>query len=165
MLERFDRFNRRLSDWAASLGFAALVFMVVLTCVDVVGAKLFLMPVPGSLDMMQLAQLLAVTLAAGMTFIQRRHVAVEFFVHMLPQRLRRAIAFVVTLLCLALFVTVVWRLVVYGMDVQAGNEVTPTAKIGIAPFAYAASAALVPVCLALLHDLACLLQGKLPDEP
>ena len=83
----------------------------------------------------------------------------------LPQRLRRAIAFVVTLLCLALFVTVVWRLVVYGMDVQAGNEVTPTAKIGIAPFAYAASAALVPVCLALLHDLACLLQGKLPDEP
>jgi TRAP-type C4-dicarboxylate transport system permease small subunit len=164
-LQKFARFNRRLSDAAAWLALAAMVFMVVLTCIDVIGAKLFLLPVPGSLDIMQLAQLMAITLAAGMTLIERRHVAVEFFVELLPARVRRAVALMVTLLCLALFVLIVWRLFAYGQDLQAGGEETPTAHIALAPFAYAAAAALLPVCLVLLQQAIGGLLGGPNDEP
>jgi TRAP-type C4-dicarboxylate transport system permease small subunit len=165
MLEKFERFNRLLSGWAESIGFAALVFMVILTCVDVVGSKLFLLPVPGSLDVVQLAQLIAITLAAGMTLIERRHVAVEYFVLLLPTRVQRVVAFAVKLLCLALFVIIVWRLLDYGMHLQEGNEVTPTAQIRLAPFAYAAALALVPVCLVLLQETIDSLLGRSTDEP
>ena len=164
-LDKFERFNRALSGWAASVGFAALVFMVVLTCVDVLGAKLFLLPVPGSLDMIQLAQLIAITLAAGLALIERRHVAVEFFVLLLPERARRWVAFVVTVLCLVLFAIVIWRLFDYGLHLREGNEVTPTTQIPLAPFAYAAAVALVPLCLVLLQQAAGSLLGKSPDEP
>lgn len=164
LLEKFERLNRWLCGWAATIGLAALVFMVVLTCVDVAGAKLFLLPVPGALDMVQLAQLLAITLAAGLTLMERRHVAVEFFVALLPGSARRVVAFVVELLCLALFVIVVWRLFDYGLHLQEGNEVTPSTQIPLAPFAYTAALALVPVCLVLLQHVLGSLLGKSPDE-
>jgi TRAP-type C4-dicarboxylate transport system permease small subunit len=165
MLQKFERFNRTLSAAAAWIGLGALVFMVILTCVDVLGAKLFLLPVPGSLDIVQLAQLMGITLAAGLTLIERRHVAVEFFVLLLPLRARRAVAFAAELLCLALFAIIVWRLFDYGMHLQEGNEVTPTAQIRLAPFAYAAALALVPVCLVLLQQVLSSLLGESPDEP
>ena len=164
-LEKFERFNKALSGWAAAIGFAALVFMVILTCVDVAGAKLFLLPVPGSLDIVQLAQLMAITLAAGLTLIEGRHVAVEFFVLLLPLRAQRVVALVVELLCLALFVIIVWRLFDYGVHLHEGNEVTPSTQIRLAPFAYAAALALVPVCLVLLQQVLSSLLGKSPDEP
>lgn len=165
LLEKFERLNRWLCGWAATIGLAALVFMVALTCVDVAGAKLFLLPVPGALDMVQLAQLLAITLAAGLTLIERRHVAVEFFVLLLPRRARRVVAFFVQLLGLVLFVIVVWRLFDYGVHLHEGNEVTPSTQIRLAPFAYAAALALVPLCLVLLHQVLGSLLGKSTDEP
>ena len=61
MLEKFKNFNERLSDWAGWVAFVAVFLMVGLTCVDVVGAKLFRSPVFGSLDVMMLAQLIAVS--------------------------------------------------------------------------------------------------------
>jgi len=165
MLEKFARFNKALSGWAALIGFAAVVFMVVLTCVDVLGAKLFRTPVPGSLDMIMLAQLMAISLAAGMTLIERRHVSVEFFVFLLPERLRSVVDGLVKALCLALFVLIVWRLFDYGFHLQAGNEVTPTTQIPLAPFAYAAALAMVPVCLVLLQQVLGSLLGVPSDEP
>jgi len=165
MLEKFARFNKALSGWAASIGFAAVVFMVILTCTDVLGSKLFLLPVPGSLDMMMLAQLIAISLAAAMTLIERRHVSVEFFVFLLPERVRSVLDCVVRLLCLALFVIIIWRLFDYGVHLQDGNEVTPTTQIPLAPFAYAAALAMVPVCLVLLQQVLSSLLGESPDEP
>ncbi|OFZ97202.1 MAG: hypothetical protein A3H35_06090 [Betaproteobacteria bacterium RIFCSPLOWO2_02_FULL_62_17] len=153
MLEKVDRFNEAFSGWMGSIGFAAIVFMVILTCVDVLGAKLFLLPVPGSLDMIMLAQLIAIPCAAAMTLLRDRHVSVELFVVRLPRRVQAVIDSVVQLLCLALFVIVVWRLFEHGYHLQTGGEQSPTAHIPLAPFAYAAALATVPVCLVLAQKL------------
>lgn len=151
MLERFDRFNRALAAAAEAVGLAAVVFMVLLTCVDVAGAKLFLRPVPGALDMMMLGQLVAVTFAGASTLLHGRHVSVEFFVALLPERPRAVLGLVVELAVLALFTIIVWRLVAEAVELRAAREVTPTAAIPLAPFALAAGLALVPVCLVLVQ--------------
>lgn len=165
MLEKFAHFNETVSRGAAWVGFAAVVFMVALTGVDVVGAKVARLPVPGSLDMMALAQLVAITFAAGMALIERRHVAVEFFVALLPKRLQVALECAVELLSLGLFVLVVWRLAQLGLFQQSGNEVTPTTRIPLAPFTYVAALALVPVCLVLLQRSLVLLVRLARNEP
>ena len=152
MLEKLERFNRRLSRSAEGLGLAATVFMVALTCVDVIGAKLWLKPVPGSLDMMMLAQLLAVSLAGAGTMLERRHVSVDFFVALLSKPARARIGALVSALGLVLFVVVTWRLFAHAGDLQQGHEVTPTAAIPLAPFTYVAALAMVPLCLVLLHQ-------------
>ncbi len=164
MLEKVDRFNEALSGWMQSIGLAAIVFVVVLTCVDVLGAKLFLLPVPGSLDMIVLAQLIAIPCAAAMTLIRDRHVSVELFVMLLPRRVQAVIDGVVQLLCLALFVIVVWRLFEHGYHLQSGGEQSPTAHIPLAPFAYTAAVAMVPVCLVLAQQFLRAILKVLRDE-
>jgi TRAP-type C4-dicarboxylate transport system permease small subunit len=164
MLEKLERFNETISRWAASVGLAAVVFMILLTGVDVVGAKTARLPVPGALDMMALAQLVAITFAAALTLVERRHISVEFFVHMLPKRVQLAIECAVELLSLALFVLLAWRLAQLGLFQQTGNEVSPTIRISLAPFTYVAALALVPVCLVLLQRFLSLIASLARNE-
>jgi TRAP-type C4-dicarboxylate transport system permease small subunit len=152
MLEKFTKFNEMLSGWAEWIAFWAIFFMVVLTCVDVLGAKLFRSPVFGSLDAMMVAQLIVVSFAAGMTLIRNRHVQVEFFVVLLPRRIQYAIDCLIQLLCLGLFVLIVWRLFMHGYHLQTGGEETATAHIRLAPFTYASAVGIIPVCLVFLQQ-------------
>ena len=151
MLEKFERFNRKISGWVEWIGFGALFLMVVLTCVDVVGAKIFLTPVPGSIDVMMLAQLIAVSFAGAMALILGRHIQVEFFVVLLPRRFQALIDALINLLCLVFFVIIVWRLFVHGYDLKVGGEETATVRITTYPFAYASALAIIPFCLVFLQ--------------
>jgi len=165
MLERFRRFNEALSGWAQWIGFSALFFMVALTCIDVLGSKLFRLPVPGSLDMMMLAQLIGISFAAAATLVHNRHVSVEFFVMLLPRRAQALIDSIVQLLCLGLFVLIVWRLFNHGYHLQTGGEETPTIQIAIAPYCYAAALATVPVCLVFAQRLIASILAVVNNEP
>ena len=151
MLEKLDRFNRKISGWVEWVGFGALFLMVVLTCVDVIGAKIFLLPVPGSLDITMLAQLISVSFAGAMVLILGRHVQVEFFMVMFPKRFQSLIDALINLLCLVFFIIIVWRLFIHGYDLQTGREVTMTAGIPMAPFTYASALAMIPFCLVFLQ--------------
>ena len=50
ILEKFDGFNRRLSGWFEWVGLGGLLVMMAVTCIDVVGAKIFRSPLYGALD-------------------------------------------------------------------------------------------------------------------
>jgi TRAP-type C4-dicarboxylate transport system permease small subunit len=165
MLEKFERFNERVSGWAEWIGFGAIFLIVVLTGIDVLGSKLFRLPVPGSLDIVMLAQLIAVSFAAAMALIQKRHIAITFLVERFPRRVGSLVEAVAHLLGLILLVIIVWRLFSHGYHYQTGAEVTPTAHIPLAPFAYAAAVATVPVCLVLLQQLLSSIREVLRHEP
>ena len=153
MLEKFEKFNKKISEIAQWIGFAALFLIVVLTCVDVVGAKVFRTPVFGALDVVILSQLIAISFAVAITLIVGRHVQVEFFVMLLPKRLQNGIDCIVNFLGLVLFILIVWRLFDYGYGMQIGGEESMTAGIPLAPFAYAAAVGCIPVCLICLQKL------------
>ena len=152
MLEKFEKFNRTVCYWFELIGFAALFSMVLLTVVDVLGAKLLRMPVFGSLDAMMFLQLIAMSFGVSMALITGRHVHVEFFVMICPKRAQALMEGVVRLICLALFILIVWRLFVHGHHMGMGGEESPTAKLPMAPFAYAAAVGMIPMCLVLLQQ-------------
>ncbi len=83
-LEKFDRFNKRFSYLVEWVGLAGLLLMMFITCIDVIGAKIFRLPVPGAIDYVMLAQLFAVSFAIAASLLLGRHVEVEFFVPLLP---------------------------------------------------------------------------------
>ena len=151
-LEKFEIFNRRLSDWFEWIGLAGFLVMMFITCIDVIGAKLFLLPVFGAIDIVMLSQVVAISFAAAAALILGRHVRVEFFVVMLPRRVRALIDIIIHLLGLALFIVIIWRLCVYGYLLQTGGEESATARIPLAPFAYSIALASIPVCLVFLLE-------------
>jgi TRAP-type C4-dicarboxylate transport system permease small subunit len=150
ILEKFQRFNERVSASFEWVGLAAFVFMMLLTTVDVIGAKLFLRPVDGALDLMMILQLLAMGFALSTSYIGKRHVQVEFFVPLMPKLMRRIIACFVQSLMLVLIITMTWQLFVYGHDLKMYNEVSATVRLPLYPFTYATAIAFIPVCLVAL---------------
>jgi TRAP-type C4-dicarboxylate transport system permease small subunit len=150
LLEKLEKLNHWVIHRIEWIGLAGLLLMMLVTCIDVVGAKLFLHPIRGALDSVEIAQLVAISFAAAAALIYGRHIEVEFFVVLLPKRVQSCIAFVVHLLGLVLFMLIVWRFAQHGYYLQAGGEVSPTARIPLFPFTYGAAFACIPVCLALL---------------
>ena len=151
MLEKFAEFNRRVSGWVEWIGLLALLLIMALTCVDVVGAKVFRAPVFGAIDIVMIAQLVAISFTGAMALILGRHVQVEFFVPLLPKRLQHIVDCLVHFLGFALFVLIVWRLFAFAHYLQVGEEESMTARIPLAPFTYGAAAACIPVCLVFLQ--------------
>ncbi len=150
-LEKFEKFNRTISGWVEWIGLFALLLIMVLTCVDVIGAKVFRAPVFGAIDIVMIAQLVAISFAVAVALILGRHVQVEFFVPLLPKRLQLIVDCLVHFLGFILFVLIVWRLFAYAYDLQIGNEESMTARIRLAPFAYGAAVACIPVCLVFVQ--------------
>jgi len=152
MLERFEKLNSRLSRWLEWLGLVAILLLILITCVDVIGAKVFLKPVFGAIDIVKLAQLIAIAFAVAATLLVGRHVQVEFFVILLPKKIQALVDAFVQLLGFALFVVIVWRMTVYAYLMQVSGEVSSTARIPLFYFAYGVAVSFVPVCLIYLHD-------------
>ena len=153
-IDRFKRFNHRLSLGVEWVGILAFVFMMILTTVDVVGAKVFLKPVPGSLDLMMLAQLLSISFALGASFIANRHVSVEFFVPLMPKFIQKISACIIHALVLLLFIVISWQLFVYAHDLKTYGEVSPTIRIPLYPFVYCAAVAIIPAALVSMANFA-----------
>jgi len=153
MVNRFERYVTALSDWLAWIGFAGLLLMMIITCADVIGSKLFLRPVFGAIDIVILSQQVAMAFAVSATLIYGRHVQVEFFMNFLPARVRALTDTIVYLLCFALFAVIIWRLIIYGYMLQTGAETSSTARIPLYPFAYGIAFACVPICLALILNV------------
>jgi TRAP-type C4-dicarboxylate transport system permease small subunit len=150
VLRKLEEFNRSLSGWLEWIGLAGLLIMMFITCIDVIGAKVFLKPVFGAIDIVVLGQIVAISFAAAFSLLLGRHVQVEFFVPRLPRRAQAVTDSIVFLLGLILFILIIWRLCVYGYSLQTGGEVSATARIPMAPFAYGIALASVPVCVVFL---------------
>ncbi|MFZ7113045.1 MAG: TRAP transporter small permease [Desulfatiglandales bacterium] len=152
MLEKFKKITETFSGWLEWIGVVGILLMVAITCVDVIGAKVFLTPVFGALDIVMLAQLVAISFSGAATYVLGRHVQVEFFVAILPRRAQAVVDAFMLLLGFAFFVVVVWRLFMYGHSFQTGGEVSATIRMPLHPFAYGAAFAIVPLCLLQVCD-------------
>lgn len=151
-MDKFDKFNHLISTLFEWFGLAGLLVMMFVTCSDVIGSKIFLRPIPGSIDIVMLSQLVAISFVAASALLLGRHVHVEFFVTMLPPRIRDIVDCIMYFFALTLFALIIWRLSAYGYSLFTGKEVSPTARIPLYPFAYGIALACVPVSLILLSS-------------
>jgi TRAP-type C4-dicarboxylate transport system permease small subunit len=151
VLGKFQKFNRWLSGWFEWVGILGLLVMMLVTCLDVIGAKLFLWPVPGANDIAGLSQAL-IAFAAGITLIIGRHIQVEFLIDKLPRRAQAVIDSIITLLGVTLFILIIWRMYALGQYYQAAGEGSGSIRIPLSFFAYGFALASIPVCLVLFQQ-------------
>jgi TRAP-type C4-dicarboxylate transport system permease small subunit len=127
--------------------------MFIVNFVDVVGAKLFTWPLPGSVEIISFSQTVAIAPAIAFTLILGRHIRVEFIIDRFPKRLRAAISSISSFLSLILFVLILWQSYVYGQSLQKAGEIGSTSRLPFYPFAYLIAFCCIPVCLAFLVEV------------
>lgn len=151
VLDKFEKFNRRLSNWFEWIGLAGMLLMMAITCIDVVGAKVFQWRLFGAIDVVMLAQIVAIAFVTSTTLILGRHIQVDIFISSLPRRAQAVIDIIALLLGLGLFIVIIWQVCVLGYSFQISGEHTATTTIPYYPFAYGIALASIPVCLVHLH--------------
>jgi len=153
VLDKFEKFNRQLSGWFEWIGLAGILLMAAITCIDVVGAKVFHWRLFGAIDIVMLSQTVAIAFATSMTLILGRHIQVDLFINRLPRRVQAVIDIIALLLGSGLFGLIIWRVYVLGYSFQTSGEYSATAHIPYYPFAYGIALASIPVGLVFLQKL------------
>ena len=151
-MQRVNEWAIRLSNWGEWIGVGGVIVMVIVTCADVLGAKLFMAPVPGSTEIISLVQVAAIVFAVAATQRHKGHISVEMFVGTLPPRLRALCKALTSCLGAILFILLIYEGVRLGNEYLEAGEVTATVQIPFYPFAYAFSVALFPVAVMLIVD-------------
>lgn len=159
IVEKLRWLNCQFARLLESIGGLSLLLIMVVTTVDVIGAKVFRVPVPGALDIVMLAQSVAISFGCAATLIAGKHVSVEIFYRFMPPILKKLSLFVVETLSLLLFVLIVWKLTIYGYELQIHHEGSPTIRIPLYPFAYGIVLASVSVCIELFGRIVKILIG------
>lgn len=151
--DRLARFTSAFSGSIERLGMAGILLMFLVNFIDVVGAKLFLWPVPGATEVIGLAQVVAIAPAIAMTLLLNRHIRVEFILMRLPRRLRAAFSAISSFFSLAIFVLIAWQSYLYGHSLRRAGEIGSTSHLPFFPFAYLIAFSCIPVCLAFLIEV------------
>lgn len=146
----FEKAIKQVSAWLNWVAIAAMLLMFVIINVDVVGAKVFRFPLPGSLEQISLLGLLTSALAVPFTHVLGGHVKIEFFLEKLGRRSHKIIYGIGSILALALFATITWQMIIFSGTIRAAGVITPSIRIPVFPFTFGVSLAFFIMFLLIL---------------
>ncbi len=144
---------RKLSQSLEWLGLMGILSMFLVNLTDVIGAKLFLWPVPGATELIGFSQIIAIAPTIAIALLLGRHIRVEFILDRLPRRVRAGISSVSSLLSLILFIFLLWQSLLYGHSLQRAGEIGSTSHLPYYPFAYFIAFCCLPVCLVFFLEV------------
>ena len=155
-----DNWLPRLALW---LGGLAVIFMMMLTIVDVFMRYVFDSPIQGGADMNAMVLVVVVAISIGYSARSGGQVVVELFTDVWSEKLNRVIGACVHVIGFIMLVILVWRLFESGMSASEVGETTTTIHIPFEPFYYilAFGMALYAIVL-LVESIAIITRGESP---
>ena len=151
-LKILDKSSYWSSVWFERAAMVGIVGIIIVTLIDVLGAKLFQKPMAAGTEAVYFLQIIAI--AAGLAFAQidNRHVRLEF-VDSFPRTIKGTFNFLSSLLGLALFIVLSWKSFEYAQSLRNAHEVTSASRIPLFPFAIWIGISCIPLCLVLLKSM------------
>jgi TRAP-type C4-dicarboxylate transport system permease small subunit len=116
---------RRVVSALGVVAGAAVVAMIVVTCIDVVGRR-FGHPLKGTYDIIEI--LGAITIAGGLPYTTacKGHVAIEFFFQRLSRPGKILVDTLWRTVTISMFCFLTWRFARYGFEIKASGQGTST---------------------------------------
>jgi TRAP-type mannitol/chloroaromatic compound transport system permease small subunit len=107
----------------AYTGGAIMIVLIAMSLVSIVGRKLFSMPIPGDLEIMQMGAAVAAAMFFPYCQMNDSHVRVDFFTTRLPPRARAALDGIAALLLGCVMLLLSWRTTVAALaSKQSGDS-------------------------------------------
>jgi len=160
ILSKYELFVKRVSRWSGGVAVAMLLLIPLITFLDIVGSKVFNLPLFGAVEMTGLLQVLLLPAAAALTLLWGQHIKVEIFTNRLPNKAKRVLDSIISLLLSILIAIVIWQIIVYGMGYIETSELTNTLNWPLYPFIFLMALAFVPLCLAFFMGFLTSFKGE-----
>ena len=152
MLNRLQKLIRILSKTFEWLSIVAGWTMTAIVFSDAFSHKLFRHSLKGSYDSVSYLFIPAITFALSSSLINGKLIKFDLFVIKSPKHLQELLNSLVALFSMVLSILIIWQSLLYGRTLQAGAEISPTAKFPIYPFAYGIAISFLPIFLELLSQ-------------
>jgi len=159
-VEKFERFTRGLSRGFEWLGVIGILAMFAANLVDVIGAKVFKWPLPGAIEILSFALVVAIAPAIAYGLFLGTHLRIDFIVDKFPRILRVALRPFVSLMCTILFILISWKGFEYAYSLQSSGEKGGSSHIPFYPFAYILAVSCIPVILFFILETLKSLKAK-----
>jgi len=160
-LEQFDR----VIKWFTLIGGGlSILFLMVLTVVDVMMRYLFNSPIFGVQDLLQLTLLLIVAFSTAFGGRTGAHIEIELFEHKMNPHFARWSLLVVRLTGVVLVGVLAWRLIENGLMSVMFGEATQQLLISYEPFYYILAAGMGLYAMVLLVESLLLVTRGVIDQ-
>jgi TRAP-type C4-dicarboxylate transport system permease small subunit len=159
-VEKLERFIKRTAELLEWVGIVGILTMFVANLVDVVGAKFFHWPMPGALEIISFAQVVAIAPSITMGLFLGTHLRIDFIADKLPKPLRTTLDIITTWFCIVLFTLMFWQGIKYAHSLYVSGEIGSTSKLPFYPFVYVFSISCVPVALYYVDQFIKLTRSK-----
>ncbi len=143
-------FDRALVPALTYLVAAVMFFMMVLTCVDVVGRYFFNTPVTGGFELTEVSLAALIFLALPLVTLRNEHVVVDLFDRVTPDWLLRIQHVIASLVGGGCAGYLAWRLWVRAVQMGAAGETTAQLKLKLAWLAYGMSVLMALTAVAMV---------------
>jgi TRAP-type C4-dicarboxylate transport system permease small subunit len=161
---KFRLLAENLAKLLEYVGIVGLLFMLLVTVVDVIGAKVFLNPLRGGMELVGFGQIVAIscTMAIGLFF--NRHISIELLVYRLSGRVQKHINLIVSFLGLILFILLTCYSCAYGLSLKKAGEISSSANIPFYPFAFIIAIGAAAASIYYLNDILHYFTGRSPKN-
>lgn len=159
-MEKFERFTKGLSRSFEWLGVIGMLAMFAANLVDVIGAKVFKWPLPGAIEILSFALVVAIAPAIAYGLYIGTHLRIDFIVEKFPKTLRLALRPFVSAMCMVLFFLISWKGFEYAYSLQRSGEKGGSSHIPFFPFAYVLAISCIPVILFFILETLKSLKAK-----
>jgi TRAP-type C4-dicarboxylate transport system permease small subunit len=143
---------QRVNYVIAMAGIALVFITMFITTADVIG-RYFRMPLPGAMELSELALGVMVFLGWAYTQAEKGHIAIDIVFKRLPQRVRNILDVLIPLFGLTLMVLIGWQAVRFGADCKSSLEQTVDLGIPVWPFKFMILIGAATLCLELIFDV------------
>ncbi len=142
----------RLSQFLNGIAGVTLVFMMLLTVMDVI-MRIFGRPITGTYEMVGFSGAVVIGFALPFTSWIRGHVYMEFLIQRLSKQARDRLNLFTRLIGIILFALIAYNLMIVGIDFQKSGEVSPTLRFPFYPVVYGVGICFFIECLVLFCDI------------
>lgn len=140
------RINAVVSQSAAAVGVAALLILSVAILADAICRSVFLAPIFGLSDLVELTAPVIVASCFPMALTNRQHITIRFLGRALPSRPGQAMEFFGQTVTLCVFVGISWHVGLYTADLIEHRQFTWLLEIPIWP-SWMLATFLIAVCV------------------
>ena len=128
MISFLEKICLRLAEKMNQLGMAGIVFVMFLTCADIL-SRIFYMPILGVYDLVEMVTGFAIAFIVPYTIVEKGNVMVTLIVNHFPKKIQNIIESITLLFSIVLFGAIAWETIIGTITSKQNNECSITLGI------------------------------------
>ncbi|MBW2094750.1 MAG: TRAP transporter large permease subunit [Deltaproteobacteria bacterium] len=143
----------RLSNWCTMVGGVTLLGMMFLIVAEVALRSLVKMPIPGTIEMVQMMLIIVLFSGMGAIALRKEHIRVDILIDKFPSQARLIVTICADLVTLGIVAIIAWQSFVQSHYLRSSAYITGLLRLPTWPFAAATGLFVVIFSLGILVNL------------